>query len=81
MVLEMDNKGSVDLANNLNIGSQTQHMDLPDSLLRELKDQDYWWVDMCLGMKMKWIFLQKYYGGCVKKTRKFVRNDEYMVEE
>ena len=39
MVLEMDNKGAVDLANNWSVGGRTRHMDVRNFFLRELKDQ------------------------------------------
>ena len=38
MVLEMDNKGAVDLANNWSVGGRTRHMDVRNYFLRELKD-------------------------------------------
>jgi hypothetical protein len=39
MVLEMDNKGAVDLANNWSVGGRTVHMDVRQHYLRELKDE------------------------------------------
>jgi hypothetical protein len=39
MVLEMDNKGAVDLANSLSVGGRTRHVDVCMHYLRELKDQ------------------------------------------
>ena len=39
MLLEMDNKGAVDLANNWSMGGRTCHMDVRHHFLRELKDQ------------------------------------------
>jgi hypothetical protein len=39
MVLEMDNKGAVDLANSLSVGGRTRHVDVRMHYLRELKDQ------------------------------------------
>jgi hypothetical protein len=38
MVLEMDNKGAVDLANNWSVGGRTGHVDVRMYFLRELKD-------------------------------------------
>jgi hypothetical protein len=38
MVLEMDNKGAVDLANNWSVGGQTRHVDVRQCFLRELKE-------------------------------------------
>ena len=38
MVLEMDNKGAVQLANNWNVGGRTRHVDVRNHFLQELKD-------------------------------------------
>ena len=38
MVLEMDNKGAVDLANNWSVAGRTRHVDVRIYYLRELKD-------------------------------------------
>ena len=38
MILEMDNKGAVDLANNLSVAGQTRHVDVRIYYLQELKD-------------------------------------------
>ncbi len=37
LLLEMDNKGAVDLANNWCVGGQTRHVDVQQCFLRELK--------------------------------------------
>ena len=39
MILKMDNKGAVDLANNWSVGGRTRHVDVRNYFLRELKDQ------------------------------------------
>ncbi len=39
MVLEMDNKGAVDLAKNYSVGGRTRHVDVKFFFLRELKEQ------------------------------------------
>jgi len=39
MLLEMDNKGAVDLANNWSVRGQTHHMDVRNHFLCELKDE------------------------------------------
>lgn len=39
MVLECDNKGAVDLANNWSIGGRTRHIDVRQTFLRELKEE------------------------------------------
>ena len=37
-ILEMDNKGAVDLANNWSVGGSTRHLDVRNFFLREMKD-------------------------------------------
>ena len=39
MILECDNKGAVDLANNWSAGGRTRHVDVRQNFLRELKEQ------------------------------------------
>ena len=39
MLLEIDNKGAVDLANNWSVGEQTHHVDVRNHFLHELKDE------------------------------------------
>jgi hypothetical protein len=39
MLLEMDNQGAVDLANNWSVGGRTRHVDVRNHFLRELKDE------------------------------------------
>ena len=39
MVLEIDNHGAVDLANNWSVGGRTRHIDVKNYFLHELKDQ------------------------------------------
>ena len=39
MLLEMDNKGAVDLANNYSVGGRTRHVDVRFFYLRELKEE------------------------------------------
>ena len=39
MVLEMDNKGAVNLANNYSVGGRTRHVDVRFFYLRELKEE------------------------------------------
>jgi hypothetical protein len=39
MILEMDNKGAVDLVNNYSVGGRTRHMETRQYYLRELKEQ------------------------------------------
>jgi hypothetical protein len=42
MILEMDNKGAVDLANNWSIGGRTRHVDVRQCFLWELKESKVW---------------------------------------
>jgi len=39
MILEMDNKGAVDLANNWSVGGRTRHVEVRNHFMRELKEQ------------------------------------------
>jgi len=39
MVLEMDNKGAVDLANNRSVGVRTRHIETRQHFLRDLKEE------------------------------------------
>ena len=39
MLLEIDNKGAVDLANNWSVGGRTRHVDVRNHFLRELKER------------------------------------------
>ncbi len=38
MVLQMDNKGAVDLINSFSVGGHTRHIDVEQCFLRELKE-------------------------------------------
>jgi hypothetical protein len=47
MIIEMDNKGAVDLANNWSIGGCTRHVDVQQCFLQELKESkvlDIHWI-------------------------------------
>jgi hypothetical protein len=47
MLLEMDNKGAVDLANNWTVGGQTRHVNVQQCFLLELKEtkiMDIRWI-------------------------------------
>jgi hypothetical protein len=47
MILEMDNKGAVNPANNWSVGGQTKHVDMRQCFLRELKESkimDIHWI-------------------------------------
>ena len=47
MLLEIDNKGAVDLANNWSVGGRTRHVDVRNHFLRELKDEGLMLVKQC----------------------------------
>ena len=38
MILDVDNKGALDLANNWSMGGRTRHVDIRNNFMRELKD-------------------------------------------
>jgi hypothetical protein len=40
MMLEIDNRGAVDLVNNWSVGGRTRHVEVRQYLLRELKEQN-----------------------------------------
>ena len=48
MILQVDNKGAKDLANNWSVGDQTQHIDTRNYFLRELKEKGI--------VKKEWLF-------------------------
>ena len=80
MLLEMDNKGAVDLANNWSVGGLTRHVDVRNFFLRELKDKGLPVIKHVSGedndadIFMKNTSVQIFN----KHVSKFVRNDEYL---
>ena len=75
MVLEMDNKGAVDLANNWSIGGRTRHVDVRNYFLRELSIKHISGVDNEAD-----IFTKNTPGPVFeKRICKFVGDDEYMT--
>ena len=82
MLLEMDNKGAVDLANNWSVGGRTRHVDIRNFFLRELKDEGLLVIKhMCLERTMMWIFLNTLAPIFNKHVSKFVGNDEYLAAQ
>ena len=83
MVLEIDNKGAVDLANNWSVGGRTRHVDMSKYFLRELKDEGVLSIKHVSGEDNEADILTKNTSGPVfeKHIRKFFRDDEYMVSE
>ena len=51
MILKVDNKGAVDLANNWMVGGRTRHTEVRVNFLRELKDDGI--------VKVRWILGDK----------------------
>ncbi len=49
MVLEIDNKGAVDLINSFSVGGRTRHIDVKQCFLRELKESKQLIVNWILG--------------------------------
>jgi hypothetical protein len=80
ILLQMDNKGTVDLAHNCSIGGCTRHVDMQQCILRELKESKV--------MDIKWIkgsednadvFTKNLDGPAFKKCIKtLVRHDVHM---
>lgn len=80
MILEMDNKGAVYLANNWSVGGRTRHIDVKSHYLRELKEQGLLIIkhipgelneaDICTKNTPRKVF--------ERHARKFVGDDEYM---
>ena len=83
MVLEMDNKGAVDLANNWSVGGRTRHVDVRNYFLRELKDEGVLSIKHVSGEDNEADIFTKNTSGPVfeKHIWKFVGEDEYMVDK
>ena len=81
MVLEMDNKGAVDLANNWSVGGRTRHVDVRNYFLRELKDEGVLCIKHISGVDNEADIFTKNTPGPVfeKHIRKFVGDDKYMT--
>ena len=59
MLLEMDNKGAVNLANNWSVGGRTRHMDVPNNFLRDLKGEGLLIVRHVPGKRTTWTFSRR----------------------
>ncbi len=83
MVLQMDNKGEVDLANNWSVRGWAQHVDVRNYFLRELKDEGILTIKHVAGEDNEADILTKNTLGPVfeKYISKFVGRDKYMVKE
>jgi hypothetical protein len=80
MILEMDNKGAVDLANNWSVGSWTRHVDMRQCFLRELKESKIMDIHWIKGMENKAdVFMKNLDGPAfIKCIKKLVGQDVYM---
>ena len=83
MVLEMDNKGAVDLANNWSVGGHNRHVDVKNFFLRELKDEGLLVIRHISGEKNDADIFTKNTTGPIfeKHIPKYVGKDEYMGAE
>ena len=80
MILEMDNKGAVDLANNWSVGGRTRHVDVRNHFLRELKDLGLLVVKFVPGDENDADIFTKNTSAAVfeRHIPKFIGVDEYM---
>ena len=83
MVLEMDNKGAVDLANNWSVGGRTRHVDVRNHFLRELKDRGQLLIRYVPGDENDADIFTKNMMAAIfdRHVPKFVGVDEYMDGE
>ena len=82
MILEMDNKEAVDLANNWSVGGRTRHVDVRNHFLRELKDMGLIQCRYVPGPENDADIFAKNVTAAIfeKHIPKFVGVDEYMKE-
>ena len=82
MILEIDNKGAVDIANGWSTNGQTRHVDVRLYFLRELKEAgiiETRWIrgtDMCSDLFTKNLDRATF----EKHTKAFCGIDEYMAQ-
>ena len=83
MLLEMDNKGAVDLPNNWSVGGQTQHVAIQNFFLCELKDKGLLMIKHMSGEDNDVDIFTKNTSAQIfnKHVSKFVRNDEYLAAQ
>eukprot|EP01082_Thalassiosira_pseudonana_P002606 g2934.t1 g2934 contig12:1094397-1094723(+) len=83
MILEMDNKGAVDLANSWSVGGRTRHIDVRMHFLRELKSQGLLVIKHVPGDDNDADIFTTNTTAAVfnKHVRNFVGNDEYVEVE
>jgi hypothetical protein len=83
MLLEMDNKGAVDLANNWSSGGRTRHVDTRNFYLRELKDEGLLRIEHVPGEDNDADIFTKNtpYAIFNKHVRRYVGEDDYIDED
>ena len=79
MILYVDNRGAVELANNWTVGGRTRHIEVRQYFLRELKEQNVILTRWISGDNMCSDYLTKNLPGAVfeQHIRPFVGEDEY----
>ena len=80
MILEIDNKGAVDLANNWSVAGRTRHVAARIAFLRELKEEGLILVQWKSSAEMSSDIFTKNVGGAdfEKHAQVYVGKDEYM---
>jgi len=83
MIIEVDNKGAVDLCNNWSVGGRTRHIEVKMYFLRELKEMGIVKVVWKKGDDMPSDLFTKNLGGTTfeKHASEFVGKDEYYYEK
>jgi hypothetical protein len=82
MILEVDNKGAVDLCHNWTVGGRTRHIEVKQYFLRELKAKGLVKVVWKKGSEMTPDLMTKNLPGPLfeKHASEYVGEDEYFVE-
>jgi hypothetical protein len=80
MILEMDSKAAVDLANNWSVGGRTRHIEVKQYFLRELKEEDILLAVWISGATMSSDIFTKNVERTLfeKHTKVYCGDDEYM---
>jgi hypothetical protein len=81
MLLEIDNKGTVDLANNWSIGGRTRHIEVRQYFLRDLKEEGLIITRWCPGTEMSSDLFTKNLDTKTfeKHVRTYCGDDEYYI--
>ena len=82
MILEVDNKGTMDLANSWSIGGRTRHIDVPQTILQKLKEGGKLLVKWLPGKDNNADMFTKNLDGPVfeRFAKVYFGNDEYTPE-